>query len=155
MSWRLGHAEFEKNKGQGNKKKMKDLVRKGDQIGIIAYRSSVPMGWCSIAPREKFIKLENSRVLKKIDDQPVWSITCFFLAKEFRRKGYSVELLKGVIDFCRKKRVKILEGYPVLPYSDDMPGAFAWTGFPASFKRAGFKVAKRWSRARPIMRAYL
>ena len=155
MSWRLSRAEFDKKKGEGNKRAMKKFVGNKEQIGIIAYVGKKPVGWCSFAPREMYIKLENARVLKRIDDEPVWSITCFFLTKDFRRKGLSVEILKGVIGYCRKKKVKIIEAYPILPYSNNMPAAFAWTGFLSSFESAGFKIAKRWSKARPIMRYYL
>jgi GNAT superfamily N-acetyltransferase len=155
MSWRLARSEFEKKKGEGNKKAMKQLVQKGEQIGMLAYLDDKPIGWCAVAPREKYIKLETSRVLKRIDDNPVWSITCFFLAKDFRRKGFSIEILKGVIAYCKKRGVTILEAYPILPYSNSMPAAFAWTGFFASFEKAGFKIAKRWSKSRPIVRYYL
>lgn len=155
MSWRLDRAEFEKLKGVGNKRAMKKLVEEKEQIGIIAYLDGKPVGWCSVAPRQKFIRLESSRVLKPVDDKPVWSITCFFLPKDYRRQGLSVQILKGVMEICKKKGVKILEAYPIIPYSKNMPAAFAWTGFVSSFENAGFKVAKRWSKARPIMRYYL
>jgi GNAT superfamily N-acetyltransferase len=155
MSWRLSRGEFDKKKGSGNKRAMKKLVESEEQIGIIAYLDGQPIGWCSVAPREKFVKLENSRVLKHIDDNPVWSITCFFILKKFRRQGLSVEVLKGVISFCKKKKVKILEAYPIIPYSKNMPAAFAWTGFQSMFEKAGFEVAKRWSKVRPIMRYHL
>jgi len=155
MSWRLSLGEFNKKKGSGNKRAMKKLVEREEQIGIIAYLYGQPIGWCSIAPREKFVKLENSRVLKRIDDEPVWSITCFFILKEFRRRGLSVEVLKGVIDYCNKKKIKIIEAYPIIPYSKNMPAAFAWTGFQSMFEKVGFDVAKRWSKGRPIMRYYL
>ena len=155
MAWRLKSSDFEKQKGQGNKKAMRNLVRKNEQIGIIAYMGKQPVGWCAAAPRDKFIRLNNSRVLKRIDDEPVWSITCFFIAKEFRRMGLSTELLKGVINFCRKKKIKILEGYPGVPYSKNIPAAFAWTGIPSSFEKAGFSEAARRSKSRPIMRYYL
>ena len=155
MSWRLKTSEFEKQKGAGNKKAMRSLVQKNEQIGIIAYMDKKPIGWCAVAPRETFIRLDNSRVLKRIDDEPVWSITCFFITKEFRRKGLSTELLNGVINFCKKKKVKILEGYPIVPYNKNIPAAFAWTGIPISFEKAGFKEVERRSKSRPIMRYYL
>jgi GNAT superfamily N-acetyltransferase len=155
MSWRLQRSEFEKNKGDGNKKEMKKLANSSEQIGIIAYLNNQPFGWCAVAPREQYVKLETARVLKRIDNKPVWSIVCFFLAKEYRRCGFSVELLKGVINYCKKKRVKIIEAYPIIPYSSNMPAAFAWTGFLSSFKKAGFTEEKRWSKARPIVRCYL
>lgn len=155
MSWRLKSSEFEKHKGNGNKKLMKKLVDSDEQIGLIAFAGEEPIGWCSVAPREDFVRLENSKVLSRIDDEPVWSITCFFIDKKYRKLGYSSELLKGVIKFCKSKKVKILEGYPVEPYSNNMPAAFAWTGFPNAFIKAGFEEAERRSKSRPIMRYYL
>ena len=155
MSWRQSRADYEKNKGEQNKKTMKQLVKKNEQLGIIAYADGKPVGWCAIAPRENYVKLENARVLKRIDDEPVWSIPCFFITKDFRKKGFSVKLLNGVIAFCRRKGVKIVEAYPIIPYSSNMPAAFAWTGILSSFLNAGFTEEKRWSKARPIVRYYL
>ncbi len=155
MSWRLTKSEFEVNKGDGNKKLMKKLVTGEEQIGIIAYAGKKPIGWCAVAPREQYIKLTTSRVLKPIDDKKVWSIPCFFLAKNYRRQGLSTEILKGVIAYCKKKKVKILEAYPIMPYSENMPAAFAWTGILSSFLKAGFVEEERWSESRPIVRYYL
>lgn len=155
MSWRLPRSKFVEQKGSRNKAAMKKLVDLGEQIGIITYFNEKPIGWCAVAPREVYLKLENSRVLKRIDDKIVWSISCLFLVKEFRRQGFSVEMIKGVIAYCKKHGVKILEAYPIIPYSTKMPAAFAWTGFLASFERAGFCQVKSWSKARPIMRYYL
>jgi GNAT superfamily N-acetyltransferase len=155
MSWRLKPKDFEKQKGLGNKKAFKKIIYKNEAPGIIAYINGKPAGWCSVAAREKFIRLENSKVLAKVDDEPVWAITCFFIAKAFRKQGLSSELLKGVIDFCKKKKVKILEAYPVEPYSKNIPAAFAWTGIPSAFEKVGFKVVEWRSPKRPIMRYYL
>ncbi len=134
---------------------MHRLVDRGEQIGVLAYSGNEPIGWCAVAPRNVYRRLDNSRVLKPIDDTPVWSITCFFIKKEFRRKGISVELLKAVIADCAERGARVLEAYPILPYSKNMPAAFAWTGFLSSFARAGFREARRWSRSRPIVRYYL
>jgi len=121
----------------------------------LAYIDNKPIGWCAVAPRDVYVKLESSRVLKRIDDEPVWSISCFFVAKEYRRQGISLELLKGAIDYCKDNNVKIIEGYPVVPYGEQIPSAFAWTGIPSVFEKAGFVVAERRSPAKPIMRYYI
>jgi len=155
MSWLLTKKDFDLNKGEGNKKKMKKLVDSKTEPGIIAYFDNEPVGWCAIAPREKYIRLEKSRVLKSIDDQPVTSIPCFFIKKEFRRKRLTTELLKASIQYCENRGMRIIEGYPAEPYVDNVPAAFAWTGFPSSFARAGFKEVIRRSKNRPIMRFYL
>lgn len=152
MSWRLKRSEFEGQKGLKNKQAMKKLVEQNENVGILVYIDNKPIGWCAVAPREKFLRLENSRVWKRIDDEPVWSITCFFISKSHRRKNLSLELLKGVIRYCVKNQVKIIEGYPVEPYSDTVPDAFAWTGMPSAFEKAGFVVAERRSKSKPIVR---
>ena len=154
MSWRLKKSEFDKNKGKGNKALMHKLVNKKEETGILFYIDKEPIGWCSVAPREDFLRLNNSKVLGKIDDKPVWSIVCFFIDKKYRQTGLSSEILKGVITYYKKKKVKILEGYPTEPYSENMPAAFAWTGFTSAFIKAGFKEVERRSKVRPIMRYY-
>jgi GNAT superfamily N-acetyltransferase len=155
MYWRLKHKDYQTNRGINNKKSMKGLVENNQQIGIIMYLDNEPIGWCSVAPRENFIRLENSRILKPIDNKSVWSIVCFFIDKKFRRQGYSKEMLKGVIKITKKKGAKILEGYPHKPKKDNMPAAFAWTGISNSFLSAGFTEVVRRSETRPIMRYYL
>ncbi|MFC2133798.1 GNAT family N-acetyltransferase [Bacteroidota bacterium] len=155
MTWRLLSKDFEAGKGHGNKKAMKSLVNRGRNIGIIAYENNEPVGWCSVAPREDFIRLEKSRMLKPIDDKPVWSVSCLFIAKSHRRRGVSVKLLEAALKFAKKKGAKIVEGYPTEPYNESIPAAFAWTGIPSSFEEAGFKEAARRSKTRPIMRYYL
>jgi GNAT superfamily N-acetyltransferase len=152
MWWRIKRSEFEKNKGAGNKKLMKKIVSKGTAPGLIFYLNKIPIGWISVAPRDDFPVLNSSRVLKKIDDEKVWSIVCFFIDKHYRRKGISVEILKATINFAKKKKVKILEGYPVEPKKEKIPSVFAWTGFASAFLKAGFKEFERRSETRPIMR---
>ena len=152
MYWRLHNKDFEAQKGSGNKKSMKGLIKNNQQIGIIMYIDHEPIGWCSVAPREDFVRLENSKILKPIDDNPVWSIVCFFTDKKYRRKGYSKKLLQEVIKMTKKKGANILEGYPHEPKNDNMPAAFAWTGISTAFTKAGFEEVARRSETRPIMR---
>ena len=152
MSWRQSRAEYAARKGAKNKRAMRRLVRKREQIGILAYDGRVPVGWCALAPREAYTRLAASRVLRPVDERAVWSIPCFFLAKGYRRRGLSSEILKGVIAYCRRKGVPVIEAYPIIPYSDEMPAAFAWTGTLSAFLKAGFHEERRWSKARPIVR---
>lgn len=155
MWWRMKRSQFEKNKGEGNKRLFKKIVASGQTPGVLAYAGDKPVAWCAVAPREVYPVLENSRVLKRVDDQPVWSVTCFFVARPFRRKGMTPKLLRAAVDFARRKGARIIEGYPVEPRKGRMPDAFAWTGLPAAFRKAGFREAARRSETRPVMRLTL
>ena len=107
-----------------------------------------------MAPRERFVRLANSRVLKPVDAQPVWSVTCFFVAREFRRRGITVALLKSAADFVRQRGGRIIESYPT-ETTRDQPDAFVYTGLAKAFQRAGFKEVARRSANRPIFRRVL
>ena len=88
MTWRLVSKEYEKNKGAHNRELFYQLVKNKEPLGVVAFEDGKPIGWCSISPREKLIRLENSRLFKRIDDTPVWSITCMFIKKNTGKKGY-------------------------------------------------------------------
>jgi len=148
----MRRKEYDTLRGSGTKRKMKSLVNKGTIPGILAYDNDKPVGWCSIAPREDFPVLENSKVLKRIDDKSVWSVVCFFINKNYRRQGLSVEMLNAVKKYVKMNNGKIVEGYPVEPKSGKTADVFAWTGLAAAFKKAGFKELARRSETRPIMR---
>jgi len=155
MWWRLARPAFVKGKGAGNRRALKRIVDAGRVSGLIAYAGGVPAGWCSVAPREDFPVLSRSRVLAPVDDNPVWSIVCFFVAKPFRRTGITAALIEGALAYAKKKGASIVEGYPVEPKKGVMPDAFAYTGLASSFRRAGFVEAARRSATRPFMRYYL
>lgn len=152
MTWRLRRSEYDKLKGLGNKRAFRKIVSSGPAPGVLAYAGGEPVGWCAVAPREVHARLENSRVLARVDDRPVWSVTCFFVAKPFRRAGLSVALLKAAVGHAAAYGAKIVEGYPVEPRTDPMPDVFAWTGIASTFRRAGFEEVARRSPGRPIMR---
>jgi GNAT superfamily N-acetyltransferase len=155
MSYRLKKQEFAKGKeNEGNKEAMKKLVWDDKPTGLLGFYDGQAIAWCAFAPREDFLKLENSRVHKRIDDQPVWSIPCFFVAKNFRKQGVSVELVQALITYAKSKKIKIIEAYPVIPTQGKLPDAFAWIGLYKSFARAGFKVVDRSSKNRPMVRYY-
>lgn len=152
MYWRMRRKDYDAQRGSGTKRKMKKLVNNGIVPGILAYDNNKPIGWCSVAPRDVFPVLENSRILKRIDNEPVWSVVCFFINKNYRRQGLSVKLLKAAKAFVKMNKGKIIEGYPVEPKSGKTADVFAWTGLASAFRKAGFKEIIRRSETRPIMR---
>ena len=156
MYWRIRRKDFTAQKGAENKAAMKAIVDSGEVPGILAYHEGMPIAWCSLAPREVFSVLANSRILKPVDDQPVWSVVCLFIQKPYRKTGVSTELLNAAGNYAAFWGAHILEGYPVEPDPiKGIPDAFAWTGIANSFLRAGFVEVARRSPTRPIMRKKL
>lgn len=152
MFWRLPNKDFNAMQYYGNKSAQKVIVESGVVPGLLAYTGGEAVGWIALEPRDQYPRLARSRVLKPVDDKPVWSITCFFTRKDFRGRGVTVALLKAAVDHVEKKGGKIVEGYPVEPRRGKMPAAFAYTGLASAFRKAGFKEVARNSETRPIFR---
>ena len=155
MFWRTRRKEWEASKGAANRRAFRRIVETGKRPGILAYRGKMPVGWCALAPRKTYGSLSRSRILAPVDDRPVWSVSCLFVLRPYRRQGIASRLLAEAARHAARRGAKILEGYPVEPSSANAPDAFLWTGTAVAFDRAGFVEVARRSRTRPIMRKRL
>jgi len=152
MWWRLKRSEFECHQGEDNRQTMRAIVLSGEVPGILAYLDERAIGWCSVAPREAFPVLDRSPVLKQVDDQPVWSVVCFFIARGFRRQRVSEQLLRAAVAYAQQEGAHIVEGYPIEPKKGTVPEIYAFTGKATTFRNVGFEEVARRSVTRPIMR---
>jgi GNAT superfamily N-acetyltransferase len=156
MLWRLKRSQFERLKGEGNRRAMRAIVESGTVPGILAYAQEEPVAWCSVAPREDFQSLARSRILKKVDETPVWSISCLFIASRFRGRGLSVALAAAAVDYVSRRGGRMVEAYPVEPGRNKRQApVFVWTGLASAFRKAGFRECARRSPTRPIMRFHI
>jgi len=155
MYWRLGAKDWGAGKGDGNRLALEALVNAGPPPGLLAYEGATPVGWCAVAPRAAFPRLDRSKNLAPVDDLPVWSLACFFIARRHRRQGVSEQLIRGAVAMARSHGAIALEAYPVVPQEAEMPDAFAWTGILSSFQKLGFQEVARRSVNRPIVRLRL
>jgi GNAT superfamily N-acetyltransferase len=151
MFWKLRGKEFSENTGDSARQMQKSIVDAKTVPGLLAYSEGYPIGWIAVEPRSAYPKLAHSRVLKPVDDQEVWSIICFFVEKNHRHKGITVELLKAAAEYVKSCGGKIVEGYPV-DAQQNQPDPFVYTGTASAYKQAGFVEVARNSPTRPIFR---
>jgi GNAT superfamily N-acetyltransferase len=149
--WKLCGKAYEENTGESAHQMQKSIVDSGAVPGLLAYQGDEPVGWVAVEPRSVYPRLAHSRILKPVDDVEVWSVTCFFVAKQARRQGLTVKLLEAAVDYVNEQGGKIIEGYPV-DAKKDMPATFIYHGTAAAFEKAGFVEVIRRSETRPIMR---
>ncbi len=151
MQWKLRGKAFSENKGERNRQMQKSIVDAKVVPGLVAYLDGYPVGWVAVEPRSQYPKLAYSRVLKPVDDQEVWSVTCLFVDKKHRRKGITVGLLRAAVAHAKKHGAKMIEGYPV-ETKHEAPPTFIFTGTSSAYEQAGFKEVARNSPTRPIYR---
>ncbi len=155
MWWRLSRTEFSQKHYAGNKRAMKKIIMAGQEPGVLAYDSGKPVGWCALAPREVYPSLERSNILHRVDESPVWSVTCFYVARGCRRQGLAGQLLEAAVQFARQRGAKIVEGYPIDSGGEKKNSVSLFTGLASTFVEAGFVEVERRAPTRPIMRYFL
>lgn len=139
---------------RANRAALHSLAQQGEQVGLIGYVDGVPVGWVSFGPRADFARLANSPAMKPVDDQAVWSIICFVVPSEFRKQGVARQLLDAAVAFCRKKKVKLVEAYPV-DKAARTADTNMWFGAKSMYDAAGFEEVARRKPERPVVRLHL
>jgi hypothetical protein len=157
MFWRVRRRDFQKIRGEGARAGLHELVNRNEVPGVLIYENNEVAGWCSVGPREQFQALEYSRSLKRIDDQPVWSIVCFFVGKPHRKKRLMAALLHGAVEYATREGARIIEGYPLDMQSPMLAGKHltgysGYMGIASVFRELGFIEVGHTSEAQLIMR---
>jgi GNAT superfamily N-acetyltransferase len=148
MYWRIGDA-YRLRPSEENRAALRDVVRRGPPPGLLAFDGDVAVGWCQLTPRDALPWLDRAWRLKRVDDVPVWAISCFYIRKGYRRRGITPVLISAAVDAARRSGAPALEAYPLDAHLT--PSASS-TGYVSTFERAGFKVVARHAPPRPIMR---
>jgi GNAT superfamily N-acetyltransferase len=150
MYWRIGSA-YQKTPRETNKANFRAVVRRGPPPGLLAFDGELAVGWCQLTPRDQLPALERARLLARIDEKRVWSISCFYVRKGYRNQGVTTALIAAALKAASRAKASALEAYPV-DTAEKKSTPSIYTGKASTFKRAGFKVVARRVPHRPMMR---
>ncbi len=139
LSHRLRAGEIEELGGGSREQAMRSLCERDHPPGVVIYRDGKPVGWCNIGPRTEISRLANSRLIRPIDDLPVWSIVCVVVRSGHRRQGVTAPLLEGAVAYAASHGAPAVEAHPVDP-PGRMDLTMAFVGTKSMFERAGFRV---------------
>jgi GNAT superfamily N-acetyltransferase len=148
MYWRVGSA-YRKQPARDNRKAFRAVVKSGPPPGLLAFDGALAIGWCQVTPRDALPWLERPWRMRRVDDAPVWSISCFYVRKGYRRQGITRLLIDAALEAAKHAKAPALEAYPL---DRALSPSATSTGIVSTFARAGFKVVARHAPERPIMR---
>ena len=150
MYWRLGGG-YRNRSREANKAAFHRLVKTGPTAGLLAFDGDVPVGWCQLTPRAALPWLSQARLLKPVDKAAVWSITCFYVRRNYRRRGVTAALISAAMKAAKRAKAPVLEAYPIDTTAPKSTSNL-FTGVASTFTRAGFRTVARRAPHRPIMR---
>ena len=148
MYWRIGNA-YRKRPSETNKSDFRAVVKRGPPPGLLAFDGALAVGWCQLAPRAAVSWLDRTWRLKRVDNLPVWSSSCFYVREGYQRQGVSAALIAAAVKAARRAKAPALEAYP---FDAAVSPSASGTGYASTFARAGFKTVARQASARPVMR---
>jgi GNAT superfamily N-acetyltransferase len=148
MYWRIGAAYRRRPRGT-NKADFRAVVKKGPPPGLLAFDGEIAVGWCQVTPRASLPWIDRTWRLAAVDDRPVWSLSCFYVRKGYRRRGVASALIAAALKAVKRAKAPALEAYP---FDASVSPSSTSTGYLSMFLRAGFKVVARRSPPRPIVR---
>ena len=144
--------DYRRRPAASNRAVFRKAVKQGPPPGLLALRDQLAVGWCRVTPRDAVPGLDRAFRTRRVDDVPVWSISCFYIRKGHRREGIMTALITAAIEYARAAGAPALEAYPL---DGAVSPSATSTGYASTFARAGFSEIARRSPERPIMRLQL
>lgn len=154
MYWQVG-ALYRRRPAEENRDALRDRVRAGPPPGLVAFDGELAVGWCQVTPRSAIPALAEMWRLRPADgddDAPVWSISCLYVRKGYRRRGVTSALVAEAVEVVRRAGGAVVEAYP---FDADASPSATGTGYASTFAKAGFTTVARRVPARPIVRLHL
>jgi GNAT superfamily N-acetyltransferase len=148
MYWRIG-AAYRKQSRAKNKAAFREIVKDGPPPGLLAFYGDVAVGRCQLTPRAALPWLDRHSRLKRVDEVPVWALSCFYVRIGFRKRGVTSALIAAALKAAKRAKAPQVEAYPL--DAARTPSA-SGTGYVSTFARAGFKTVACHFPPRPIMR---
>src|SRR6516225_4462687 len=96
-----------------------------------------PRGSWLLHTSVRFGLTKNFTLTKRVDDAPVWSLSCFYVRKGYRRKGVAETVIGAALSAARCAKAPALEAYPL---DAELTPSASSTGYASTFSRAGFKT---------------
>ncbi len=150
MYWPIG-PEYRRRPRTENQEALRTLTKHGPAPGLLAFDGDLAVGWCRLTPRATQPWLERARFFERVDDLPVWSLSCFYVRRSHRRQGVTSALITAALRAAKRAGAPAVEAYPV-DTAAPKGTSNLFTGTAHSFEQAGFVTVARRSPARPIMR---
>jgi GNAT superfamily N-acetyltransferase len=139
LSHRLRAKDIDELGGGDRVRAMRALCERENPPGVVTYLDGVPVGWCNVGPRADIPRLAGSKLIRPVDDVPVWSIICVVVRSGHRKKGVTRPLIQGAVEYAASRGAPAIEAYPVDP-PGRMDVTMAFVGTRSMFEKNGFRV---------------
>ena len=151
MFWRLRNSDWRATDGPGRKRRSASRFAATPPPGVLGYLDGAPVGWCAVAPRAEYARMQDSPTFGPVDDVASWAVSCLFIHRSARRRGVGSALVQAATAMAEAYGAPAIDAIPVAP-GGTRTSADLYTGTPPMFESLGFVEVARRKPERPIVR---
>jgi GNAT superfamily N-acetyltransferase len=137
------HAEGAKP-GDQRREQKEARVRAGSAHAALVYDGPRCVGWCQFGSPEELPRIKHGKAYREgLGSLPDWRITCFFVDKNYRRRGVSAAALAGALGEIQRLGGGTVESYPEDPSDRSVSSSFLYNASLTIFEQMGFVRSRR------------
>jgi GNAT superfamily N-acetyltransferase len=143
-------------KGQshaGNRAYKERLVGAGKAHAALVFHGDITVAWCEYGSPEELPSIYHLKEYTAgLERLPDYRITCFFVDKDYRRKGVAAVALHGAVDLISQAGGGVVEAYPQDMQGKKTSASFLYNGTRNLFEQAGFGYERPKGKNHCVMR---
>lgn len=115
------------------------LVAEGRAHAALVFDGDVAVAWCEYGPPEELPNIYHRKEYEAaLDRLPDYRLTCFFVDRDYRRKGVAAVALQGALDLIALAGGGLVEAYPHETPDKKVSASFLYSVTRPMFEQAGF-----------------
>ena len=128
---------------EGNRALKKQRVEEGTNHAALVFDGERAVGWCEYGTPEELPNIYHRKEYEEgLTRLPDYRLTCFFVDREYRRKGVAAVALRGALDLIAATGGGVVEAYPHDTEGKKMSASFLYNGTRQMFEDAGFSYER-------------
>jgi GNAT superfamily N-acetyltransferase len=124
---------------EGNRAIKERLVTEGRAHAALVFDGDIAVGWCEYGTPDELPNIKHRKDYEAgLNRLPDYRITCFFVDKNYRRKGVAATALRGALDLIAHAGGGVVEAYPQVTGGEKVSASFLYSATRSLFEQAGF-----------------
>jgi GNAT superfamily N-acetyltransferase len=145
-------SPLQKQSSELTKSYKKQLVDEERAHAALVFDEDVCVAWCQFGSPEELPNIYHKKEVESKMTLPDWRITCFFVDKDYRKKGVSLFALQGALELIKAQGGGVVESYPQETQGKGISSSFLYNSTRQIFEQAGFQYEGHKGKNHCIMR---
>jgi GNAT superfamily N-acetyltransferase len=129
------------------------LVREGRAHAALVFDGDAAVAWCEYGTPGELPNIYHRKEYEAgLEKAPDYRLTCFFVDRDYRRKGVAAVALKGALELIAQAGGGEVEGYPQDTQGKKTSSSFLYSATRNMFEKAGFEYERSKGTKNCVMR---